>query len=64
MKITFAILTFIALLLLALHLDLLICGVMYPSKMDIISSYRIPIVGTCAKAKALQILAQLEKEDK
>ena len=62
MKNILTVITLLALLLLAFYLDLVICGVAYPDKMEHCCSYSIPVIGTCAKAKAEQILAQIENE--
>ena len=58
MKTLLTITTFLALLLLGLYFDLVICGIAYPEKMDIICTYRIPVIGTTAKALALKANAE------
>jgi len=59
MKAFFEVIALVACILAALYFDLVICGVAYPEKIEICSAYSWPLVGTAAKAKALEINNQL-----
>ena len=51
----------IAILLGAFYLDLVVCGISEPEKMDIISAYNIPVIGTMARNQVNQALAAIER---
>lgn len=55
---------FAGILLALFFINLVICGIHEPEKLEIISAYRIPVVGTLAKAEVQKALTQIAKEEK
>ncbi len=51
----------VAILLGAFYLDLVVCGINEPEKMDIISAYNIPVIGTMARNQVNNALAAIQK---
>lgn len=51
----------VAVLLAVFYLDLVICGIQEPKKMDIVAAYQIPVIGTLAKNQVNQFLALAER---
>jgi len=51
----------VAILLVVFYLDLVICGIQEPEKMDIISAYNVPVIGTLARNQVNQALAAIER---
>lgn len=51
----------IAILLGAFYLDLVVCGIQEPEKMDIIAAYNVPVIGTMARNQVNNALAAIER---
>jgi hypothetical protein len=57
----FDVIVAVAILLGAFYLDLVVCGINEPEKMDIISAYNIPVIGTMARNQVNNALAAIQK---
>ncbi len=54
----------VGILLALFFINLVVCGIHEPEKLEIISAYRIPVIGTLAKAEVQKALTQIAKEEK
>ena len=51
----------LAVLLGVFYINLVVCGIQEPEKMDIIAAYNVPVIGTMARNQVNNALAAIER---